>query len=97
MTNFIDRRLNPKGKSLANRQRFIRRARGEYDEALRALRAELLGSFDARGHQRAANQNHAVHHRRENHRVGHADERRCIHDDVIVTLRRLLQELPHAV
>ncbi len=34
MVNFIDRRLNPKGKSLANRQRFIRRARAEIREAV---------------------------------------------------------------
>jgi len=39
MTNFIDRRLNPKGKSLGNRQRFIRRAREQIkkvvDEAIK--------------------------------------------------------------
>ncbi|MEK1887741.1 MAG: YeaH/YhbH family protein [Phyllobacterium sp.] len=29
MPSFIDRRLNPKDKSLSNRQRFLRRARGE--------------------------------------------------------------------
>ena len=34
MPHFIDRRLNPKGKSLANRQRFLRRARGA-DQARR--------------------------------------------------------------
>ncbi|MBN9533459.1 MAG: YeaH/YhbH family protein [Alphaproteobacteria bacterium] len=34
MTHFIDRRLNPKGKSLANRQRFIRRARNQIREAM---------------------------------------------------------------
>lgn len=34
MTYFIDRRLNPKGKSLANRQRFIRRARAQIREAV---------------------------------------------------------------
>ncbi|MGQ0741180.1 MAG: YeaH/YhbH family protein [Alphaproteobacteria bacterium] len=34
MAYFIDRRLNPKGKSLANRQRFIRRARAEIREAV---------------------------------------------------------------
>jgi len=31
----IDRRLNPKGKSLANRQRFIRRTKSQIREALR--------------------------------------------------------------
>src|SRR5579871_1480178 len=34
MTRFIDRRLNPKGKSLANRQRFLRRARTQIREAV---------------------------------------------------------------
>jgi uncharacterized protein len=34
MTHFIDRRLNPKGKSLANRQRFIRRARTQIRDAV---------------------------------------------------------------
>jgi hypothetical protein len=34
MTYFIDRRLNPKGKSLGNRQRFLRRARAQIREAV---------------------------------------------------------------
>lgn len=34
MPHFIDRRLNPKGKSLANRQRFLRRARTQIREAV---------------------------------------------------------------
>ena len=34
MTHFIDRRLNPKGKSLANRQRFLRRARAQIRDAV---------------------------------------------------------------
>jgi uncharacterized sporulation protein YeaH/YhbH (DUF444 family) len=33
--NIIDRRLNPKGKSLANRQRFLRRARKQVVKAVR--------------------------------------------------------------
>jgi uncharacterized sporulation protein YeaH/YhbH (DUF444 family) len=33
--NIIDRRLNPQGKSLANRQRFIRRARKQIADAVR--------------------------------------------------------------
>lgn len=33
--NIIDRRLNPKGKSLANRQRFLRRARKQIVKAVR--------------------------------------------------------------
>jgi uncharacterized sporulation protein YeaH/YhbH (DUF444 family) len=34
VTHFIDRRLNPKGKSLANRQRFLKRARTQIREAV---------------------------------------------------------------
>ena len=34
MTYFIDRRLNPKGKSLGNRQRFLRRARTQIRDAV---------------------------------------------------------------
>jgi len=34
LTHFIDRRLNPKGKSLGNRQRFLRRARTQIREAV---------------------------------------------------------------
>ena len=34
MTHFVDRRLNPKGKSLPNRQRFLRRARTQIREAV---------------------------------------------------------------
>src|ERR1700675_1026434 len=42
--NIIDRRPNPKGKSLTNRQRFIDRARGEASEALPdALKRRKLG------------------------------------------------------
>src|SRR4051812_50053292 len=33
--NIIDRRLNPKGKSLANRQRFLRRAKEQIVKAVR--------------------------------------------------------------
>src|SRR6266481_3660702 len=41
MTHFIDRRLNPKGKSLANRQRFLRRARQQIREAVqKSLKGE---------------------------------------------------------
>jgi uncharacterized protein len=34
VTHFVDRRLNPKGKSLGNRQRFLRRARNQIREAV---------------------------------------------------------------
>ncbi len=37
--NIVDRRLNPRGKSLANRQRFIRRARKQILEAVREASA----------------------------------------------------------
>jgi len=33
--NIIDRRLNPQGKSLANRQRFLRRAKEQVVKAVR--------------------------------------------------------------
>jgi uncharacterized sporulation protein YeaH/YhbH (DUF444 family) len=46
MVNFIDRRLNPKGKSLANRQRFIRRARAEIREAVqKTLKDRSVADF----------------------------------------------------
>jgi uncharacterized sporulation protein YeaH/YhbH (DUF444 family) len=46
MANFIDRRLNPKGKSLANRQRFIRRARAEIKEAVqKSLKDRTVSDF----------------------------------------------------
>jgi Uncharacterized conserved protein len=38
--NIIDRRLNPKGKSLANRQRFLRRARQQILKAVREVSGE---------------------------------------------------------
>src|SRR6266568_1787030 len=46
--NIVDRRPNPKGKSLSNRQRFIARARGELkaavQEALRKRKVADIGS-----------------------------------------------------
>jgi uncharacterized sporulation protein YeaH/YhbH (DUF444 family) len=45
--NIIDRRPNPKGKSLANRQRFIDRARGEVKKALvEALKRRKVGEAE---------------------------------------------------
>jgi uncharacterized sporulation protein YeaH/YhbH (DUF444 family) len=38
--NIVDRRLNPKGKSLANRQRFFRRAKAEITRAVRDASAK---------------------------------------------------------
>jgi uncharacterized sporulation protein YeaH/YhbH (DUF444 family) len=38
--NIVDRRLNPKGKSLSNRRRFIRRAKQELTEAVRKATGE---------------------------------------------------------
>jgi uncharacterized sporulation protein YeaH/YhbH (DUF444 family) len=46
--NIVDRRLNPRGKSLANRQRFIRRARKQIMEAVREASAKH-GIADAGG------------------------------------------------
>ncbi|MBV9758243.1 MAG: YeaH/YhbH family protein [Alphaproteobacteria bacterium] len=46
--NIVDRRLNPRGKSLANRQRFIRRARKQILEAVREASARH-GIADAGG------------------------------------------------
>ncbi len=57
-THFIDRRLNPKGKSLGNRQRFLRRARaqirdavqqGMKDRAVRDLDKNQSVSISAKG------------------------------------------------
>ncbi len=46
-THFIDRRLNPKGKSLANRQRFLRRARAQIKDAVQhSLKDRAVADFD---------------------------------------------------
>ena len=43
MHHFIDRRRNPKGKSLGNRQRFLRRARDNIKERVdRSVRGKTL-------------------------------------------------------
>lgn len=45
--HFIDRRKNPKGKSLGNRQRFLRRARAQIREAVnKSLRERSLKDLD---------------------------------------------------
>lgn len=50
MSHFIDRRLNPKGKSLGSRQRFLRRARGEIKEAVnRSLRDRSVKELEKSG------------------------------------------------
>jgi len=47
MTQFIDRRLNPKGKSLGNRQRFLRRARAQIREAVqKSLKDSAVADID---------------------------------------------------
>src|SRR5579871_2783604 len=47
MSHFIDRRLNPKGKSLANRQRFLRRARTQIREAVqRSLKDSAVADIE---------------------------------------------------
>jgi len=46
MTYFIDRRLNPKGKSLANRQRFLRRAKAQIRDAVqKSLKESAVGDI----------------------------------------------------
>ncbi|OQM74987.1 YeaH/YhbH family protein [Manganibacter manganicus] len=48
MPIFIDRRLNPKDKSLGNRQRFLRRARGELKRSIREhFRAGKIADIDS--------------------------------------------------
>jgi uncharacterized sporulation protein YeaH/YhbH (DUF444 family) len=48
MPNFIDRRLNPKDKSLGNRQRFLRRAREELKQDIRKqVNAGKIADVDA--------------------------------------------------
>ncbi len=48
MTHFIDRRLNPKGKSLGNRQRFIRRAKTQIKEAVqKSLKDRTVTDFES--------------------------------------------------
>jgi uncharacterized sporulation protein YeaH/YhbH (DUF444 family) len=47
LTHFIDRRLNPKGKSLGNRQRFLRRARAQIRDAVqKSLKDAAVGDVD---------------------------------------------------
>ena len=47
--NVIDRRLNPSGKSLPNRQRFIRLAKSAIKEAVvRSIRERALGDVDSK-------------------------------------------------
>ena len=48
MHHFIDRRANPKGKSLGNRQRFLRRARENIKERVdRSVREKSIGSGES--------------------------------------------------
>ena len=48
MPIFIDRRLNPKDKSLGNRQRFLRRAREELKRSIRdQIRTGKISDVDA--------------------------------------------------
>jgi hypothetical protein len=46
-SHFIDRRLNPRGKSLGNRQRFLRRARAQIREAVqKSLKDRSVSDFE---------------------------------------------------
>ena len=48
MANFIDRRLNPKDKSLGNRQRFLKRAREELKRAIKEqVKSDRIADVDA--------------------------------------------------
>lgn len=48
MTYIIDRRLNPRGKSLGNRQRFIRRARAQIKDAVqKSLKDRTVSDFES--------------------------------------------------
>ncbi|SEH86394.1 hypothetical protein SAMN05216228_1010115 [Rhizobium tibeticum] len=48
MPNFIDRRLNPKDKSLGNRQRFLKRARDELKRAIKEqVKSDKIADVDA--------------------------------------------------
>ncbi len=48
MPNFIDRRLNPKDKSLGNRQRFLKRAREELKRAIKdQVKSDRIVDVDA--------------------------------------------------
>ena len=50
MSHFIDRRLNPKGKSLGNRQRFLRRAREQIKDAVtKSLKGRSVKELDKSG------------------------------------------------
>ncbi len=47
MPNFIDRRLNPKDKSLGNRQRFLKRARDELKRAIKdQIKSDKIADVD---------------------------------------------------
>ncbi len=49
MPNFIDRRLNPKDKSLSNRQRFLRRARAQLKNVInRSVKDRSIADVDGR-------------------------------------------------
>ncbi|MBL4801959.1 MAG: DUF444 family protein, partial [Emcibacter sp.] len=48
MMHIIDRRLNPKGKSLSNRQRFIQRAKKQIKEAVNdAIKDRKISNSDS--------------------------------------------------
>ncbi|MFO8002913.1 YeaH/YhbH family protein [Thioalkalivibrio sp.] len=51
MVNIVDRRLNPKDKSLANRQRFIRRAKRQILDAVRDISARRRVGEVAQGEE----------------------------------------------
>ena len=67
MPNFIDRRLNPKDKSLGNRQRFLRRAREELKRADPRCRSAAARSPTSTPSTRSASRRRAPASRRFQH------------------------------
>ena len=53
MAQFVDRRLNPRDKSLGNRQRFLRRVRSEVKRAVeKEAPIDNGGQTDGASHER---------------------------------------------
>lgn len=72
MPNFIDRRLNPKDKSLGNRQRFLKRAREELKRTIKErVKSGKIADVDAE-------QNVSMSHERKPMSVGRLIDRHRI-------------------
>jgi hypothetical protein len=58
--HILDRRLNPKGKSLGNRQRFVRRAKADIREAVReALKSRKVPDVESKENIRISGEERA--------------------------------------